>query len=65
MNLTRIRASTWLTSIIKYHKKYKSKMTYGDQDLMNIYFHFHPGKNIRYKILFIFQIMNYYQELVP
>lgn len=47
MNLTRIRASTWLTSIIKYHKEYKLKMTYGDQDLMNIYFHFHPSKNIR------------------
>ncbi|XP_052674405.1 glucoside xylosyltransferase 2-like [Crassostrea angulata] len=44
MNLTRIRASTWPTSIIKYHKEYKLKMTYGDQDLMNIYFHFHPDE---------------------
>lgn len=44
MNLTRIRASTWLTSIIKYHKESKLKMTYGDQDLMNIYFHFHPNE---------------------
>ncbi|CAC5401320.1 GXYLT [Mytilus coruscus] len=44
MNLTRIRKSTWLDSMMKYYKEYKLKITWGDQDLINIYFHFNPDK---------------------
>ncbi|XP_022315436.2 glucoside xylosyltransferase 2-like [Crassostrea virginica] len=44
MNLTRLRNSTWLPSIVQYYKEYKLKITWGDQDLINIYFHFHPDE---------------------
>ncbi|XP_048729454.2 glucoside xylosyltransferase 2-like [Ostrea edulis] len=44
MNLTRLRNSTWLPSVMKYYREYKLKITWGDQDLINIYFHFHPDE---------------------
>jgi hypothetical protein len=44
MNLTRLRKSHWLESLMEYYKEYKLRITWGDQDLINIYFHFHPGK---------------------
>lgn len=44
MNLTRLRNSTWLPSIRNYYKEYKLKLTWGDQDLINVYFHFHPDE---------------------
>ena len=43
MNLTRLRQSTWFSSILEYYKEYRLKITWGDQDLINIYFHYHPG----------------------
>ncbi|XP_067655590.1 glucoside xylosyltransferase 1-like [Haliotis asinina] len=42
MNLTRLRESVWLPSMIEYYKEYKLKITFGDQDLINIYFHDFP-----------------------
>ncbi|KAK6171590.1 hypothetical protein SNE40_019745 [Patella caerulea] len=42
MNLTRIRQSNWLHDLIEYYKQYKLQITWGDQDLINIYFHYHP-----------------------
>ncbi|XP_060079324.1 glucoside xylosyltransferase 2-like [Ylistrum balloti] len=42
MNLTRIRQSQWLESLKQYYKDYKLKITWGDQDLLNIYFHYYP-----------------------
>lgn len=42
MNLTRLRASAWLQSMNNYYKEYRLKITFGDQDLINIYFHFYP-----------------------
>ena len=44
MNLTRLRKSSWLPSMIEYYNIYGNRITWGDQDLINIYFHFHPGK---------------------
>ncbi|KAK3102305.1 hypothetical protein FSP39_010364 [Pinctada imbricata] len=44
MNLTRLRHTTWLSSMIDYHREYKLKITWGDQDLINIYFHYHPDQ---------------------
>ncbi|KAL4224786.1 Glucoside xylosyltransferase 2 [Mactra antiquata] len=42
MNLTRLRSSPWLISMHNYIIEYKLKITYGDQDLINIYFHYFP-----------------------
>lgn len=44
MNLTRIRQSPWLQSLKHYYNDYKLKITWGDQDLLNIYFHYYPGR---------------------
>ncbi|KAL3841328.1 hypothetical protein ACJMK2_019490 [Sinanodonta woodiana] len=44
MNLTRLRSSAWLQSMMNYYKEYKLKITWGDQDLINIYFHFYPDQ---------------------
>lgn len=44
MNLTRMRQFKWVDYILPLHKEYKLKITWGDQDLINILFHFHPGK---------------------
>ncbi|XP_070565842.1 glucoside xylosyltransferase 1-like [Ptychodera flava] len=42
MNLTRIRKFGWTKKIVPIYKEYKLKITWGDQDLLNILFHFHP-----------------------
>ena len=41
MNLTRIRASNFTTCIDEYYKFYGDRLRLGDQDLLNVYFHFH------------------------
>ena len=43
MNLTRMREAKWIEHIIPYYKEYKLKITWGDQDLINIFFHYFPG----------------------
>lgn len=43
MNLTRMREFKWVDYVIPIYKKYKLKITWGDQDIINIIFHFHPG----------------------
>jgi len=43
MNLTRMRAFGWTEKIIEAYHKYKLSITWGDQDLLNIVFHHHPG----------------------
>ncbi|XP_076444062.1 glucoside xylosyltransferase 1-like [Babylonia areolata] len=48
MNLTRLRQSTWLPSMLKFYKEYRLKITWGDQDLINIYFHYHPDELFKY-----------------
>lgn len=45
MNLTRMRSFKWVDYILPLHKEYKLKITWGDQDLINILFHFHPGRS--------------------
>ncbi|CAH1786741.1 unnamed protein product [Owenia fusiformis] len=44
MNLTRMRIVNWQDYILPYYKQYKLKITWGDQDLINIFFHYHPEK---------------------
>lgn len=48
MNLTRMRQFNWTERILPIYDKYKLKLVWGDQDIINILFHFHPDK------LFIF-----------
>lgn len=43
MNLTRMREFHWVDYVIPIYKKYKLKITWGDQDIINIIFHFHSG----------------------
>jgi len=47
MNLTRMQTSGWIRHMIMYYEHYKYNITWGDQDLINIYFHFHPGVSTR------------------
>ena len=44
MNLTRLRANPWIEDLAKILKNYKEHVRLGDQDLLNILFHFKPGK---------------------
>lgn len=44
MNLTRMRKFKWNDHILPIHKEYKLKITWGDQDLINILFHFNSEK---------------------
>ncbi|XP_055851935.1 glucoside xylosyltransferase 2 [Episyrphus balteatus] len=54
MNLTRMRLFDWENQILPLYKKYRSQITWGDQDLINILFFYHPDK------LYIFPcIFNY------
>ncbi|XP_073974185.1 glucoside xylosyltransferase 1 shams isoform X1 [Rhodnius prolixus] len=42
MNLTRMRDFGWEKYLVPILKEYKLKMTWGDQDIINIIFHYHP-----------------------
>ncbi|XP_071442741.1 glucoside xylosyltransferase 1-like [Hetaerina americana] len=44
MNLTRMRHFSWNEYVVPIYKEYKLKITWGDQDIINIIFHFHPDK---------------------
>lgn len=44
MNLTRMREFQWEEKILPIYKEYRLKITWGDQDIINILFHFHPEK---------------------
>ena len=44
MNLTRMRHFQWEKYVIPIYQEYKTKITWGDQDIINIVFHFHPEK---------------------
>ncbi|MFK8059703.1 MAG: glycosyltransferase [Polaribacter sp.] len=42
MNLTRMRQFEFSRKIISIYEKYKNRLKYGDQCILNIFFHFHP-----------------------
>ena len=44
MNLTRMRQVDWVNKMTDYYAIYKYNITWGDQCLINIFFHFYPGK---------------------
>lgn len=57
MNLTRMREFHWEDYVIPIYKEFKLKITWGDQDIINIIFHYHP-RMLFYEImciLFTFQ----------
>ena len=43
MNLTRMRQCGWIKQMVNYYETYRYDITWGDQDLINIFFHFFPG----------------------
>lgn len=48
MNLTRIRQFPWLQHIDEYFDTYRYNISWGDQDLLNILFHYYPGVCMNY-----------------
>ena len=44
MDLKGLRAADWQNKMIEYFEIYRWNTTWGDQDLINIFFHFYPGK---------------------
>ncbi|KAL1494917.1 hypothetical protein ABEB36_010428 [Hypothenemus hampei] len=48
MNLTRMRTFKWTEYVVPIYKKFKLHITWGDQDIINIIFHYHPGKLFTY-----------------
>ncbi|KAE8747209.1 hypothetical protein FOCC_FOCC006076 [Frankliniella occidentalis] len=44
MNLTRMREFHWEDYVIPVYKEFKLKITWGDQDIINIIFHYYPHK---------------------
>lgn len=44
MNLTKMRAFQWEKYLAPIMKEYKLNIVWGDQDIINIIFHFHSGK---------------------
>ena len=44
MNIAKMRELDWVDRMIEYHKEYKLRITWGDQDLINIFFHYYPEK---------------------
>ncbi|XP_042232535.1 glucoside xylosyltransferase 1-like [Homarus americanus] len=44
MNLTRLRKFGWEEYVVPIYRHYKLSITWGDQDIINIIFHYHPDK---------------------
>lgn len=44
MNLTRMRKFNWEQHVLPIYKEYKLRITWGDQDIINILFYYHPDK---------------------
>ncbi|XP_032296689.1 glucoside xylosyltransferase 2 isoform X2 [Drosophila virilis] len=44
MNLTRMRNFNWEQHVFPIYKEYKFRITWGDQDIINILFYYHPDK---------------------
>lgn len=44
MNLTRMRQMDMISKVIDIFDEYHMNITWGDQCLLNIYFHFYPGR---------------------
>ena len=45
MNLTRMRKLNWEDKIVAFYREFMFQIEIGDQDLINIFFHYNP-KNV-------------------
>ncbi len=45
MNLTRMRQVDWMRDIAALYKEHHKRLSLGDQDLINVYFHYYPSKS--------------------
>lgn len=54
MHLSRMRQFGWVKYLAPIYKEFRLKLTWGDQDIINIFFHFHPGKFM----LLVFNLKN-------
>lgn len=54
MNLTRMREFDWISRLAPVLEKYRLYLTWGDQDIINVIFHDHPGKVIMKQLFSIF-----------
>lgn len=43
MNLTRMRINKWVSRIVPIYNEYKLRITWGDQDIINVFFYYNPG----------------------
>lgn len=48
MNLTRMRNVNWTNHVTEYYQKHRFDITWGDQDLINIFFHYFPDMLYQY-----------------
>lgn len=44
MNLTRMREFHWENYVTSVYNQWRTQLTWGDQDIINIIFHYHPEK---------------------
>lgn len=44
MNLTRMREFQWEKYVTSVYNQWRTQLTWGDQDIINIIFHYHPEK---------------------
>lgn len=55
MNLTRMREFHWEDYVVPIYKEFKLRITWGDQDIINIIFHYYPHKLYIYPCRFNFR----------
>lgn len=55
MNLTRMREFKWVEYVVPIYKQYRLTLTWGDQDILNIIFYFHPEKLYVYSCRYNFR----------
>lgn len=44
MNLKKMRLINWEQSLLPIYNQYHTNLVWGDQDILNIYFHLHPDE---------------------
>eukprot|EP00795_Rhopilema_esculentum_P006671 gene6671-12227_t len=56
MNLTRMRRNNWNDDVYPIYKHYRYDITWGDQDILNIMFHFKPGVQTKSELLVLISV---------
>lgn len=60
MNLTRMREFDWISRLAPVLEKYRLYLTWGDQDIINIIFHDHPGNSVMILLVYKNIIVSYF-----